>query len=172
MFCCFGKQRSEPGVAGNERRVIVNSQPPRGDGWEKGFKFVNSNLVLRIGTSRTEVSLNKKNIIDALAFFKDSRCMSTELRQQDKFTIQRGKKSYELSVSCQEISKGKTLDDATKLNIIIAPESKVSGDDYANENVAIVEFDIKTLKEKLGISENDLAAFSEECVRGFNVRLG
>ena len=166
MFCCVGRHSSDPVTAG--KSGIVNSQPRRRDGWEKGYKFVNSNLVLRVGASRTEVSLNKDDIIGALIAYKGSRCMSTELRQQEKFTIQRGRKSYELSVSCPQISRGEKLEGSTTLIIIIAPDSEASCDEYTNQHVAVVEFDIKTLKEKLGVSENDLAAFSGECVTGFN----
>lgn len=170
MFCCFGKSSAVPGIEGNQRGAnSVTRQPTRRDGWEKGYKFVNSNLVLRIGSSKTEVSLSENDIICALIAYKNSRCMSAELRQQEKFTIQSGKKSYELSVSCPEIKNGTRLEDASELNIIIAPNSEVSCDDYADENVAMANFNIKTLKEKLGISDDDLAAFSEvECVTGFN----
>ena len=148
MFsCCSNRLSSDSEVVSNQSCTnIVTRQPTRRDGWEKGYKFVNSNLVLRIGSSKTEVSLSKNDIICALIAYKDSRCMSAELRQQEKFTIQRGKKSYELSVSCQEIKNGTTLEDASELNIIIAPNSEVSGDDYADENVAIANFNIKTLK--------------------------
>ena len=172
MFsCCFNRPSSNSRIVSKQGGAkIVTKQPTRRDEWEKGFKFDEKfNLVLRVGASKTEVSLNKDDIITALKLYTDKCCMSTEQKQKEKFIIEKGGKNYSLAINCLELKNSGILPDSTNLKIIIAPDSNVYGDIYADDNAASIEFNIENLKEGLGISNEELAEIEkDEIVTGFN----